>query len=82
LLIADLKADGPIQEKIRDTPRFLIINMGSVPDFLIQGWAMDAERLKHGGSVLGNEFFVTDRAAPPELFGLSPNTRNFCTDIK
>jgi hypothetical protein len=56
--------------------------MGSVPDFLIQGWAMDAERLKHGGSVLGNEFFVTDRAAPPELFGLSPNTRNFCTDIK
>ena len=28
-----------------------------VKDYTIQGWAMDVERLKHGGSVLDNEFF-------------------------
>ena len=28
-----------------------------VKDYTIQGWAMDVERLKHGGSILGNEFF-------------------------
>jgi hypothetical protein len=28
-----------------------------VKDYTIQGWAMDADRLKHGGSVLDNEFF-------------------------
>ncbi|MCG8632868.1 MAG: virulence RhuM family protein [Desulfobacterales bacterium] len=28
-----------------------------VKDYTIQGWTMDVERLKHGGSVLDNEFF-------------------------
>lgn len=28
-----------------------------VKDYTIQGWAMDVDRLKHGGSVLDNEFF-------------------------
>ena len=28
-----------------------------VKDYTIQGWAMDVDRLKHGGSILGNEFF-------------------------
>lgn len=28
-----------------------------VKDYTIQGWVMDVERLKHGGSVLDNEFF-------------------------
>ncbi|NCN89214.1 MAG: virulence RhuM family protein [Gallionella sp.] len=28
-----------------------------VKDYTIQGWTMDVERLKHGGSILGNEFF-------------------------
>jgi hypothetical protein len=28
-----------------------------VKDYTIQGWTMDAERLKHGGSILDNEFF-------------------------
>ena len=28
-----------------------------VKDYTIQGWAMDVERLKHGGSVLTDEFF-------------------------
>ncbi|MGV8083141.1 MAG: virulence RhuM family protein [Coriobacteriia bacterium] len=28
-----------------------------VKDYTIQGWAMDVERLKHGGSVLDDEFF-------------------------
>lgn len=28
-----------------------------VKDYTIQGWTMDVERLKNGGSVLGNEFF-------------------------
>ncbi len=28
-----------------------------VKDYTIQGWAMDVERLKHGGTVLDNEFF-------------------------
>ena len=28
-----------------------------VKDYTIQGWAMDMDRLKHGGSVLDNEFF-------------------------
>jgi len=28
-----------------------------VKDYTIQGWAMDVERLKHGGSILDNEFF-------------------------
>ncbi len=28
-----------------------------VKDYTIQGWAMDVERLKHGGSVLNDEFF-------------------------
>ena len=28
-----------------------------VNDYTIQGWAMDAERLKHGGSILSDEFF-------------------------
>jgi hypothetical protein len=28
-----------------------------VKDYTIQGWSMDVERLKHGGSILGNEFF-------------------------
>jgi hypothetical protein len=28
-----------------------------VKDYTIQGWTMDVERLKHGGSILDNEFF-------------------------
>ena len=28
-----------------------------VKDYTIQGWTMDMERLKHGGSILDNEFF-------------------------
>ena len=28
-----------------------------VKDYTIQGWAMDVDRLKHGGSILDNEFF-------------------------
>lgn len=28
-----------------------------VKDYTIQGWAMDVDRLKHGGSVLDNDFF-------------------------
>lgn len=28
-----------------------------VKDYTIQGWTMDVERLKHGDSILGNEFF-------------------------
>lgn len=28
-----------------------------VKDYTIQGWVMDADRLKHGGSVLDDEFF-------------------------
>ena len=28
-----------------------------VKDYTIQGWAMDVERLRHGGSILDNEFF-------------------------
>ncbi len=28
-----------------------------VKDYTIQGWTMDVERLKHGGSILGSEFF-------------------------
>jgi hypothetical protein len=28
-----------------------------VKDYTIQGWTMDVERLKHGGSILSNEFF-------------------------
>jgi len=28
-----------------------------VKDYTIQGWAMDVERLKHGGSILDNDFF-------------------------
>ena len=28
-----------------------------VKDYTIQGWAMDVKRLKHGGSILDNEFF-------------------------
>lgn len=28
-----------------------------VKDYAIQGWVMDEERLKHGGSILNNEFF-------------------------
>jgi hypothetical protein len=28
-----------------------------VKDYTIQGWTMDVERLKHGGSMLDNEFF-------------------------
>ena len=28
-----------------------------VKDYTIQGWAMDVERLKHGGSILINEYF-------------------------
>jgi len=28
-----------------------------VKDYTIQGWTMDVERLKHGGSILCNEFF-------------------------
>ena len=28
-----------------------------VKDYTIQGWVMDVDRLKHGGSVLDNEFF-------------------------
>jgi len=30
-----------------------------VKDYTIQGWVMDAERLKSGGSILGEDFFVT-----------------------
>jgi len=28
-----------------------------VKDYTIQGWAMDVDRLKHGGSILDNDFF-------------------------
>ncbi len=28
-----------------------------VKDYTIQGWTMDVERLKHGGSILGDEYF-------------------------
>jgi hypothetical protein len=28
-----------------------------VKDYTIQGWAIDVDRLKHGGSILDNEFF-------------------------
>jgi len=28
-----------------------------VKDYTIQGWTMDVERLKHGGSILNNDFF-------------------------
>uniref|UniRef100_Q3ATV6 Putative cytoplasmic protein n=1 Tax=Chlorobium chlorochromatii (strain CaD3) TaxID=340177 RepID=Q3ATV6_CHLCH len=28
-----------------------------VKDYTIQGWVMDVERLKHGGTILNNEFF-------------------------
>lgn len=30
---------------------------GIIKDYTIQGWAMDSQRLKHGGTVLTNEYF-------------------------
>jgi hypothetical protein len=29
-----------------------------VKDYTIQGWTKDVERLKHGGSILDDEFFI------------------------
>ena len=38
-----------------------------VKDYTIQGWTMDAERLKHGGSILNDEYFERQLAKVREI---------------
>ncbi len=49
-----------------------------VKDYMIQGWTMDVERLKHGGSILTDEYFERQLEKIREIL---LSERKFCQKV-